>query len=42
MLTELLPLLVLQDASVAVTTVADRIAAPSAASAPTQTLAVRV
>ena len=42
MLAQLLPLLVLQDASVAVTTVADRIAAPSAASAPTQTLSVRV
>ena len=42
MLAQLLPLLILQDASVAVTTVADRIAAPSAASAPTQTLSVRV
>ena len=42
MLAQLLPLLVLQDSSVAVTMVADRIATPPAVSAPTQTVSVRV
>ena len=42
MLAQLLPLLVLQDSSVAVTMVADRIATPPAVSTPTQTVSVRV
>ena len=41
MLTQLLPLLILQDSS-AVMTVADRIVAPTTVSAPTQTLSVRI
>lgn len=42
MLAQLLPLLVLQDSSVAVMTTSDRIAAPPAVSAPTQMIGVRV
>ena len=42
MLAQLLPLLVLQDSSVAVMTVSDRIAAPPAGSAPMQTLGIKV
>src|SRR5215218_9191321 len=42
MLAQLLPLLILQDSSVAVMTVADRITPPPAVSTPTQTLAVKV
>lgn len=42
MLAQLLPLLVLQDSSVAVMTTSDRIAAPPSVSAPTQMIGVRV
>ena len=42
MLAQLLPLLILQDSSVAVRMVSDRIAAPPAVSTPTQMIGVRV